>query len=158
MKKMILSILMFTLGSVIGTVAWANSSPSKSDGCGLGWEVTKEHTMIATTTRGTTNSVVPPTFGMTSGTIGCEKLDIAAHEVDKASYAVTNFEGLKLEMAMGQGETLNGFSKIMGCGDAQAFAQMTKKNYQNIYASSETTPVEMYKSVRALTQAHCSAI
>lgn len=57
------------LGSVY---AAQDTSPGGSDGCGLGWEVTGEKTMLATTTRGTTNAFVPPTFGMTSGTIGCE--------------------------------------------------------------------------------------
>lgn len=51
------------------------------DGCGLGWEVTSSETMIGTTTRGTTNAVVPPTFGMTTGTLGCKKLDIASNDV-----------------------------------------------------------------------------
>ena len=45
-----------------------------SDGCGLGSEVTQKKSLLATTTRGTTNGTIPPAFGMTSGTIGCDQL------------------------------------------------------------------------------------
>ena len=150
------NIFILVSSLLISSLAFANPSPSKSDGCGLGWQVMDGHTILATTVRGTTNAFVPPTFGMTSGTIGCEKLEIAAKDMEKAQYAVTNFETLKLEMAAGQGETLDAFAQVMGC-ESQNFSKMTKDNFNQIYSSSETSAVEMFKNVQALALGKCSA-
>ena len=120
------------------------------DSCGLGWEVTQDKTMVGTTIRGTTNSVVSPTFGMTSGTMGCDKHDFAAQDIDRANYAVTNFETLKIEMASGRGETLEGFARVMGVENVKAFGELTQKHYQHIYLRSDTSAVEMYKNVKML--------
>src|SRR4051812_42927982 len=79
-----------------------------TDSCGLGWQVTQKKTLSAKTTRGTTNAFVPPTFGMTTGTIGCAQHPLSKRDVEGALYATTNFDELSVEMAEGQGEFLKG--------------------------------------------------
>ena len=126
------------------------------DSCGLGWEVMEDKTLLGTSVRATTNYFVPPSFGMTSGTMGCDKHEIASKDMEKAKYAVTNFETLKLEMAAGQGETLDAFAQVMGC-ESQNFSKMTEDNFNQIYSSSETSAVEMFKNVQALASRSCEA-
>lgn len=143
MKKIILLIAAMTLAT--SSAVLANST---SDGCGLGWEVTSKQTFIATTTRGTTNYFIPPTFGMTSGTMGCAKHDFAKRDQEAAVFASTNYEPLKLEMAQGQGEYLTGLARTMGCSDAVSadFGRMTQKNYDSL--SNSASGVEMFKKVK----------
>ncbi len=75
-----------------------NAGPTV-DSCGLGWQVTDKKTYTATTTRGTTNAFIPPTFGMTTGTIGCEKLDIGKNDKEAADYCtVFSQVGRKLQI------------------------------------------------------------
>jgi len=118
----------------------------QSDGCGLGWQVTQKTTFSATTTRGTTNGFVPPTFGMTSGTMGCARHDLAKKDEPAAIYAVNNYETLTVEMAEGRGEILTGFARTLGCDDGaiSAFGQMTQKNYRNLPSGA----LDMFRSVK----------
>lgn len=113
------------------------------DGCGLGWEVTSSETMIGTTTRGTTNAFVPPTFGMTTGTLGCKKLDIASNEKEAANYVVNNYPNLKQQLASGQGEYVQGLTEVMSCD-----VQKIQKQYDNVVAPARDG-AELYKALRA---------
>ena len=65
MKKVSLAIL--SVGLVLSSASVFAASPGGTDSCGLGWHVTQDKSLLATVTRSTTNAVVPPTFGMTSG-------------------------------------------------------------------------------------------
>lgn len=124
-------------------------SPNRgSDACGLGWQVTDKRTLLATVIRGTTNSVVSYGFGMTSGTMGCEKHEIAKKDEDTVRFVATNIEPLSVEMAEGQGEFLHAFARSMGCGDQVVgqFGQMTQKNYQSLIETQ--SGVKMFKEVK----------
>lgn len=128
----------------------------KGDGCGLGWQVTQKRTMIATTTRQTTNAFVPPTFGMTSGTIGCEQHQFAKNNVEATTYVVKNFENLRIEMAEGRGETLAALARTMGCNDSAVanFGEMTRAKYEVIFNSaSAESPVQVLMNVDAAVKA-----
>ena len=159
MKRTILAI--FTTGLMVSSSAlWGMVNDSGTDGCGLGWQVTQEKTMMATSTRGTTNGVVPPTFGMTSGTLGCDAHSLAAKDVPAAKYVVTNFSHLKHEMAMGTGEILVGLSLLMGHSDTECFSQTLKEHFVDIVPSTgtfENHAVEMFKNVQRLTTGKCQA-
>jgi len=130
--------------------AGKGANPSGTDGCGLGWQVTQKKTMFATSVRGTTNAFVPPTFGMTSGTLGCDRHDIAKNDMDAAKFAFNNQEPLSIEMAQGQGEYLAGFAKTLGCQDsAQAeFAKMAQNQYGEIVKDGQS-PLGLLKNVKA---------
>lgn len=130
-----------------------------TDSCGLGWQVTKKKSFLATTTRGTTNSFVPPTFGMTTGTIGCAQHTFAKKEAPAVNYAVANADALTVEMAQGQGEFVAGLAEVMGCDNAAAFGQMTQSNYSSI-VSEGVSPLQMYENVKtqiALNPSSCGA-
>ncbi|NBV50384.1 DUF3015 domain-containing protein [bacterium] len=138
-----------------GVDAAAGANPSGTDGCGLGWQVTQKKTMLGTTIRGTTNAVVPPTFGMTSGTMGCDQHSIAKKDMDAAKFAFNNQESLSIEMAQGQGEYLAGFAKTLGCEDqVQAdFAKMTQENYANIVGEGQSA-LSLLHNVKAQIKKH----
>lgn len=139
-----------------GTDAVSNqANPSGTDGCGLGWQVTQKKTMLGTTIRGTTNAVVPPTFGMTSGTMGCDKHEIAKNDMDAAKFAYNNQEPLSIEMAQGEGEYLAGFAKTLGCEDSVQgdFAKMTQENYETIVTEDQSA-LSLLKNVKAQIKKH----
>lgn len=137
MKKLAI-IALFT------AVSFVSQARDTMDGCGLGWEVTSDETMIATTTRATTNSVVPPTFGMTTGTLGCKQLSIAANEQESATYAMNNYANLKQELAGGQGEYVEGLFELMNCSKAE----QVKQNYNSVVAPAQNG-AELYKNLKS---------
>ena len=112
------------------------------DGCGLGWEVTDGETMIATTTRSTTNQFVPPTFGMTTGTLGCKKLAFAANDKEAVNYVVNNYSNLKQQLAVGQGEYVEGLREVMNCDGLKV-----QRQYQSVVAPTKDG-VELYKNLK----------
>src|SRR5262249_50589049 len=115
--------------------------------CGLGWKVTDKKSFLGTTTRGSTNGFVPPSFGMSSGTLGCEVHSFAKNDAPAVEYAVANYETLSIEMAQGRGEFLVGFARTLGCSDATtgAFEQMTQEKYDAVVGASAT---EMFQNVK----------
>lgn len=125
-----------------------NASAPDTDSCGLGWQITQKKSLMATSTRGTTNNFVPPVFGMTSGTLGCAQHSFAKNDMPAATYVFSNYEPLSMEMAQGSGEFLAGFARTLGCGDAvQAeFGSMTQQNYKALIG---TSAVEMFHNVKA---------
>mgnify|MGYP001575723609 CR=1 FL=1 len=120
------------------------------DGCGLGWQVTDKRTLIASTTRGTINGFVPPTFGLTSGTIGCMKYDFAKNEEAAATFAYANSDSLRTDMAEGHGEYLAGMARSFGCSDAvtSRFGEVTQKNYSEITQDGAASPIQMFRNLQ----------
>lgn len=129
----------FAIATVAGlalvSTATISMADDQSDGCGVGWAITKKHSLSATTTRGTTNSSLPPTFGMTSGTSGCARHGLAKKDVEAYKFAIANFENLSIEMAQGQGEYLQAFARTLGCSDSATatFGTMSQKNYKALF-------------------------
>lgn len=149
----VLSVMGFTTANAAATGGTKSEiTGGGSDGCGLGWQVTDKKTMLATTTRGTTNSFVPPTFGMTTGTIGCEKHEISKNEQPAAAFAVANFQALSTELAQGNGETVSGLAYLMGCNSAE-LGQSVKANYETI--ANAQSGIELYRGIRSV--ATCGA-
>lgn len=107
------------------------------DGCGLGWQVTQSRTMIGTTTRGTTNMTVPASFGMTSGTLGCEKIEFAKNDQKAATFVATNFSNLKSELAEGNGDYVTGVVESFGCSNVEAASLKLQKNYSQVVAPAK---------------------
>ena len=140
MKKLILVSAM-----IVGAAAYAED---KLDGCGLGWQVTQGKTYTATTTRGTTNAFVPPTFGMTTGTLGCEQLDVGAKDKEAAEFVASNYEQLKSQLAMGRGEYVDGMVSAFGCkANSEVIGSRLQKNYSSIIAPAQNS-IELYKNIR----------
>ncbi len=119
------------------------------DGCGLGWQVTDSRTMIGTTTRGTTNAFVPPSFGMTSGTIGCDQIPFAKNEQEAATFVATNFQTLKSELAVGQGEYVSAMIESFGCASSQvpAISSKIQKNYGSVVAPAQNA-TELFQNLK----------
>lgn len=149
MKFVLLALALFT------TAAFAQQNSPGSDSCGLGWQVTKKKTFSATTTRGTTNSVIPPTFGMTSGTMGCDQHSLVKADMKSLHYADANYENLMSEMAEGQGEFLTGFVQAMGCTPSAEINSALQSNYGTI--SSGKTPADLVRNTKAIIGRSCQA-
>lgn len=143
MNKRLLAAVM-----ILGSVPVLSHAEDKSDGCGLGWQVTKKSSFSATTTRGTTNITIPPTFGMSSGTIGCDSHTLAKKEIAPATYAVNNYEPLTADMASGKGEHLQAFARTLGCNDAtfNQFGKMTQSHFESL--SDTQNGMELFRKVQ----------
>ena len=145
MKKLIAAAALISASSF----AMANNGPA---GCGLGTAVVfpdanewHEH-VLAATTNGTSGN---QTFGMTSGTLGCE----SANGPLKAAEAFMNdnMDQLAADSARGQGETLDALAQVMGveAADTAAFRATVQSNFDSMF----TTEATAGDAFRSLTEA-----
>lgn len=143
MKKIIAGVVLASAS----TMAFANGPA----GCGLGTAVVfpdanewYEH-VLAATTNGTSGN---QTFGMTSGTLGCE----AANGPLKLAQAFMedNMDQLAADVARGEGETLAALAEVIGveAQDSAAFNRTMQSNFDNLF-STEATSGSAYEAMKA---------
>ena len=113
-------------------------------GCGLG-SMAFEHQngkeqIIAATLNGTGEQ----TFGITTGTSNCTDDSHTA----SAMYIAVNKESLKKDIARGNGESLNGLSQILKCGDSSTLGATLQKNYAEIFPSETVKSEDVNKNIQ----------
>ncbi|UZK03846.1 DUF3015 family protein [Venatoribacter cucullus] len=143
MKKIIAGVVLASAS----TMAFANGPA----GCGLGTAVVfpdanewYEHVLAATTNATSGNQ----TFGMTSGTLGCE----GANGPLKLAQAFMedNMDQLAADVARGEGETLAALAEVIGveAQDSAAFNRTMQSNFDNLF-STEATSGSAYEAMKA---------
>lgn len=129
MKKLLVVTTLLTLtGS-----AMAAHGPA---GCGLGSVLFKGQeglvsNVLAATFNGSSGN---QTFGMSSGTLGCE--DAQTAKVSAVSFVEANTVALANDIARGQGETLNTYLSMVKKDKADK--KVLRKHYKNIFAKGNT--------------------
>lgn len=144
-------ILGFALVMMMGAAAMAKDG---SSGCGPGWYVFQDNTLVSSAFRSTTNGVLIPvvTIGMTVGTSNCTKHHIVETEKESLHFATMNFFELKGDFAKGEGEYVTAFANVIGCkaGAQGSFNQQMQKNFDRIFPSAaqpEDVLLNVYKVI-----------
>lgn len=138
MKKIIAATIL-----AMGSASVMAAGPA---GCGLGTAVVfqdanewHEH-VLAATTNGTSGN---QTFGMTSGTLGCE----AANGPLKNGIALfidKNIDRIAADTARGEGESLDTLAAMMGVNadDQLAFRSTLQQNFDAIFSTESTVSAD----------------
>lgn len=145
MKKILLSVALATVS--VSSFA-AGYGPA---GCGLGTAVVFQHAdewhehVMAATTNGTSGN---QTFGMTSGTLGCEEANGPLAD-GIAMFLNNNLEPLAIDMAKGDGETLGALADLMGVEevDKVAFNEQMQSHFDSIFVDAEANPMAAYDGI-----------
>ncbi|TDO98823.1 DUF3015 domain-containing protein [Marinomonas balearica] len=150
MKKLILSAALATAS--ISSFAAGGHGPA---GCGLGSQVFTdanewyEHVLAATTNGSSGNQ----TFGMTSGTLGCEDAN-GPFSSSVAVFINDNLEPLAVDSAKGHGETLAALGQLIGVEsqDQAVFEETMQTNFDSIFASADVTSASAYEGIVELME------
>lgn len=144
MKKITLAIAL--LASPIVSMG-ADTGP----GCGWGTMLMDGQqglgpNVIAATTNGTLGN---QTFGMTSGTAGCD----ASQTVESAAAADfldANMESVARDMSTGQGEALDTLANLMGVQEQhkQKFFSLTQANFATIFSGDSVSSLDVIVSLQ----------
>jgi hypothetical protein len=109
-----------------------------STGCGFGSTLLKGQKglvpqLAAVTTNGTSAS---QTFGITSGTMGCDKNGTITGGTGRiiGLYLQDNFDAFSLDAANGKGETINVIASIAGVSTEKA-ESVISANYDTLFSS-----------------------
>ena len=124
------------LVGVVAVATLAFGGVNSQTGCGLGSQIINNDSsavMLAlqATTNGTSGN---QTFGITSGTSGCQKTKLVMND-RAAEFVAANMDQLSREIAVGQGESVDTLAELLGATDKSAFALALQSNYNSIYAS-----------------------
>ena len=110
-------------------------------GCGLGTEVVfpdadewHEYALAAITNSSSSNQ----TFGMTSGTLGCEA---ANGPLAAQLFIDQNMDQLALDTARGQGESLEALAQVMGVAreNITDFSSLMKDHFDSLFNETVTS-------------------
>lgn len=142
-KKLILTVL---VGAAYVTSAYADNT-----GCGLGtmvWDGQQgiAPQVLAVTTNGTSGN---QTFGITSGTLGCEQDGVVKSSEKLGMYTGSNMEALARDMSTGSGESLHGLADILeiSAEHRNRFFAALQENYAFIFSSSDITAEDVIQGV-----------
>lgn len=126
-------------------------------GCGLGTQLMEGQSgvlfhLLATYTNGILGN---QTFGITSGTLGCNGNTKVTVDAGLTKFASTNFDQLAAEMAAGEGEALTALASLYGveATDRAAFYSLTKAHYGAIMSSEQVTAGEVVATIKSLMAA-----
>ncbi len=133
MKKILVSVVAVLALSTAG-MANVNSQT----GCGLGAMIIKDDsTAIMLALQATTNGTsMNQTFGITSGTLGCQKTKFVMNEMAE-EFVASNMDILAKEIAVGHGESIDTLAELLNVEDTATFSASLQTNYNSIYTSQK---------------------
>ena len=146
MKKILLSTVATLL---LATSAMA--TVNNQTGCGLGSQLIKDDSSVVmlslqATLNGTSGN---QTFGITSGTSGCQKTKLVMNETTQR-FVASNMDQLSKEIAMGHGEAVQTLAELLKVENKSAFIASLQKNYTSIYTSSNVKMADVLDNVSAI--------
>ena len=152
MKRFLLTLVLVSLIAMPATLSFAANK--QNTGCGLGYMVMQGNDgllfqVLAVTTNGTFGN---QTFGITSGTLECEKPGKFATREQLNRYVAENMDNLANDIAKGQGEYLNTLAVLMDVpeGSRADFYVKLQSNFAEIYPSTDVTSIDVVTNIESL--------
>ena len=148
MKKVCIILVVLCLLPLI-------SFAGDSTGCGLGTTLWKGQQGIvpqtlAITTNGTSGS---QTFGITSGTSHCDSNGkITGAKAQFAAFLENNVDTFVLDVAKGEGETINAVANIAKV-DSKEAGKVLKDNFDYLFPNENLDVIELSEKVAELLNA-----
>lgn len=148
-----LKLVLVTLALSIGSQVLAADG---SSGCGPGWYLFTENSLVSSSLRGTTNGVLAPvtTIGMTFGTSNCTRHKLVLKEKETLHFVEQNYFELKTQVARGGGAYVTALAQTMGCvpGAEVQLGQKLQQSYQSIFPMTQapradSSLIEVYKII-----------
>lgn len=148
----------FTLLAIVlfaAPAAFAGQA-NKNTGCGLGtviWEGKADGSILFQVFQATTNGTSGnQTFGITTGTLGCEQPAKFAASERLKEFSGANLDALALDISKGQGESLDTLAELMNIPtDKQAvFAANLQANFDKIFVTGDETSATVLDRISAL--------
>ena len=144
MKKLLVAGLL--------TLSTPFAAHANSAGCGLGSTLFDGQSGLAPNILAATTNVISgnQTFGMTTGTLGCNQNDTVSAAAD--DFINNNMERVARDMSTGGGETMDTLAALMGieAADKAAFMQVSQHNFTTIYSRDDVSSTEVLSSLKAV--------
>jgi hypothetical protein len=148
MKKVLLpSMVLFFM---VSGIAFANA-PKENCGCGFGTLLFegKDGFLMQIFAATTNASFGNQTFGISSGTLGCNQPPKFASNEQLNNFVASNMDNLAKDAAMGQGEYVDTLAELMNVPGSKRveFSQMLQENFSNIFTEGSVSHVEVIENI-----------
>lgn len=147
----VLAIGLFASASYADNHAGGKNKTADSSGCGVGTILWKEQSgaapqILAVTTNGTLGN---QTFGITSGTLGCNRDGVVNPPAEVRMLTVSQLDNLAKDVARGEGETLVSFATAMNVEqqDQPLLFAALKSNFTRIFPTDNVSADEVLVSI-----------
>ena len=144
MKKLLFSVAV--LATVVTT---AQAERNLNTGCGLGSVIIENQNtvakqFVAAFTNGISGN---QTFGITTGTLGCDKPQLFVQNEKVEKFVADNMDNLATDIASGSGETLDTLASLLNISDKASFETKLKANFDKIYSSEDVTSAQVIDAI-----------
>ncbi len=155
MKKT--TVIGFVLLFVFTGMAYAGTQTKQNCGCGLGSLMFQDQTdglitqVCAVTTNGTFGN---QTFGITSGTLGCNKFTTIAMREKLNIFVADNMDNVASDIASGEGESLEAIADLahVRSENRAALYVALQDNFEFIYPSAQITHEEVVQKIAEIIE------
>lgn len=148
-------ILFFALVALVPSSALAQANNVGS--CGWGSKVFDGKSgifpqILAVTTNGTSMNQL---FGISSGTSGCTQDGVVRSAWKTAMFIDANKNKLARDMSVGQGESLDSLSSLIGVApaDKSSFFALAKNNFGTIFPADDVSTEQVVASLKSVIAA-----
>ncbi len=138
---------------VAALVSFSNFANAKigTAGCGLGNIVFGGKPGMIQIVAATLNATGMNTIAMTAGTSNCGD-GVMSAQLD--NYIEVNQIALANDVSRGNGETVEGIAKILGCQDSSSVNQTLKQNYETIFPNTEVKAKDVSRQIREVLKSN----
>lgn len=156
MKKVMTGILVTGFALLFASSAFAQQA-RQNTGCGLGtllWEGKADHSVMSQSLQATTNGIFGnQTFGITSGTLGCDQPANMASNDRLNEFAARNMDTLAKDIAFGGGENLDTLAELMEVPAAERpqFYASLQNNFNDIFVNGQENSAQMLDRIASIT-------
>lgn len=142
------------LCAAVSVVVLGFSGAAMADniGCGVGAMVFPDaDSVVKQVLAATTNGILGnQTFGITSGTLGCEKPASIASTPRLERFVAANMDAIARDIAAGSGETLSTLAELLQVSDRDAFGASLKANFAKIYPAADVQAGQVIDAIIAV--------
>ena len=152
MKKFIVALM---VAGFVGSTATMAGTVREECGCGLGAMAfgDSEATMLLGFCGAFLNGLFGnQTFGISSGTSDCDQAGAFVGRKKVEEFVSNNMDHLAMDMAMGQGDTLEALADLMekeGNDRFEMFAAL-QSNFDSVFTSGDVTAVEVVNNIESV--------
>ena len=121
----------------------------RNTGCGLGsMLIDNQNTVTKQVLAASTNVIFGnQTFGITSGTMNCNKPIVLVRNEQVEKFVADNMDSLAAEIASGNGENLDTLSTLLNIKDKEVFSQKLKANFSKIYSNADVSSAQVIDAI-----------
>jgi hypothetical protein len=148
-------VVVAAVALMVGVSAYGAGTIADNCGCGLGTMALgdQESTLISNLAATFLNGLCGnQTFGITSGTLGCERPAAFASNKQILEYVGDNMDRLVIDIASGEGDSLNSLADLMSVSatDRPAMFGSLQSNFGRIFTSADVTASDVVRNIEGV--------